>query len=161
MAGLSEAAAVGRIDDVKTLLDRKAWTKRQIQSAFMWAGGFGRTHVVELLLENGASARGQDGTGQTGLHTAALAGHLETVKALLRRKPPLELRNVWGGAVLDHALWASIHQDPTIDYTPIVEAVIQAGAEVHQEYLDWIRAEKLLLPASKPGIERLLYEALR
>jgi ankyrin repeat protein len=158
--GLSEAAALGRIDDVKTLLAEKAWTKRQIQSAFMWACGFGRTRVVELLLEKGASVREQDGNGQTGLHAAALAGHLGTVKALLKREPPLELRNVWGGAVLDHALWASIHHDPSVDYAPVVEALIRAGADVRQEYLDWIRAEKLLWPASKPRIEELLYEAV-
>jgi ankyrin repeat protein len=157
--GLSEAAALGRIDDVKTLLAGKACTKRQIQSAFMWACGFGRTRVVELLLEQGASVREQDGNGQTGLHAAALAGHLETVKALLKREPPLELRNVWGGAVLDHALWASIHHDPTVDYAPIVEALIQAGAKLRREYLDWIRAEKLLFPASKPRLEKLLQDA--
>jgi hypothetical protein len=43
---------------------------------------------------------------------------------------------------------------------PVVEALIRAGAEVRQEYLDWIRAEKLFWPASKPRIEGLLYEAL-
>jgi len=158
--GLSEAAALGRIDDLKTLLATKAGTMRQIQSAFMWACGFGRTHVVELLLEKGARVREQDGNGQTGLHAAALAGHLDTVKALLKCEPPLELSNVWGGKVLDHALWASIHHNPTVDYAPVVEAVIRAGAEVLQEYLDWIRAEKLLFPASKPRIEQLLREAL-
>ena len=94
------------------------------------------------------------------MHAAALAGHLETVKGLLKREPPLEMRNVWGGAVLDHALWASIHHDPTVDYAPVVEALIRAGAEVRQEYLDWIRAEKFLFPASKPRTEELLYEAL-
>jgi hypothetical protein len=154
--GLSESAALGRIDDVRTFLTQNAARKQQVQSAFMWACGFGRTNVVELLLAEGADVREQDGNGQTGLHAAALAGHLETVRALLKRNPPLELRNVWGGAVLDHTLWASIHHDPTVDYSPIVEALIQAGAKVRPEYLDWIRGEKLLLPASKPRIEELL-----
>jgi ankyrin repeat protein len=157
--GLPEAAALGRIDDVKTLLAEKTWTKRQIQSAFMWACGFGRTSVVELLLEEGADLRDQDGNGQTGLHAAALAGHLETVRALLKRQPLLELRNVWGGTVLEHTLWASIHHDPTVDYAPVVEALIQAGAKVRREYLDWIRAQQILFPASKPRLEELLHEA--
>jgi ankyrin repeat protein len=157
---LPEAAALGRIDEVKTLLAEKTPAKPQIQSAFMWACGFGRTSAAELLLEEGADVREQDGNGQTGLHAAALAGHLETVRALLKRQAPLELRNVWGGTVLSHTLWASIHHDPTVDYAPIVEALIQAGAKVYPEDRDWIREEKLLLPTSKPRIEELLRQAL-
>ncbi|HEY1239639.1 MAG TPA: ankyrin repeat domain-containing protein, partial [Bryobacteraceae bacterium] len=117
--------------------------------------------AVELLLEDGADVGGQDGNGQTGLHAAALAGQLEAVRALLQRQPPLELRNVWGGTVLENTLWASIHHDPTVDYAPVVEALIRAGANVHPEHLDWIRAQKLLFPASKPRIEELLHEALK
>jgi hypothetical protein len=79
---------------------------------------------------------------------------------LLKRQAPLELRNVWGGTVLSHTLWASIHHDPTVDYAPIVEALIQAGAKVYPEDRDWIREEKLLLPTSKPRIEELLRQAL-
>ena len=157
--GLSEAAALGRIDDVKRLLAEKTWTKRQIQSAFMWACGFGRTSAVELLQEHGADLQNQDGNGQTGLHAAALAGHLETVIALLKRRPPLELRNVWDGTVLEHTLWASIHHDPTVDYASVVEALILAGAKVRREHVDWIHAQKLLCPASKPRLEEILREA--
>jgi hypothetical protein len=47
------------------------------------------------------------------------SGHLETVRALLKRQPPLEVRNVWGGTGLANTLHAAIHHDPTVDYAPV------------------------------------------
>src|SRR5437879_1717494 len=51
----------------------------------------------------------KDNDGQTGLHLATLAGHIDTVKLLLSRGAPLEVENNWGGAVLSHALWAALN----------------------------------------------------
>ncbi len=93
----------------------------------MWACDFGRTAVVEFLVDKGADLGAQNQDGQTGLHVAALAGHLDTVKSLLNRHAPLEIENVWGGTVLSHVLWAAINHDPNVDYAPIVEALIRAG----------------------------------
>jgi ankyrin repeat protein len=163
-AGLSEAAALGRLDLVKAFLDeygpsRDNLIEKRIQSAFMWACEFGRTTVVEFLLDNGADARAQNRNGQTGLHVAALSGHLDTVKLLLKRNAPLDVLNVWGGTVLSNILWAAINHDPNIDYASIVEAVIDAGAKVEPGYLSWWREQKPLLPAAKPRIEELLVQA--
>ena len=89
-----------------------------------------------------------------------MTGRLETVGVLLKWQPPLELKNVWGGTVLENTLWASIHHDRTVDYGPVVKALIDAGAKVRDEHLDWIRSQRLLLPTSKPSIEELLHAAL-
>jgi len=151
--GLIGAAALGQLDVVRKLVNSD---KAQIQSAFMWACQFGRTDVAEFLIENGADVKVQDGNGMTGLHTAALGGHLDTVKLLLRRGSPLELENVWGGAVLANTLWAALHSDPNVDYAPIVEAVIGAGARVEPEFLTWWMAQTPLFPSSKNRIAELL-----
>ena len=152
------AASLGRLDLIKNFSNA---TKVEIQSAFMTACEFGRTQVVEFLLDKGADMRGQDGNGQTGLHSAALAGHVHTVKLLLERRAPLEVQNVWGGTVLGNVLWGAIHHDPNVDYVPIVEMLINAGAKVPPEFLTWWRAQDPLVASAKPRIEELLRRGLQ
>jgi hypothetical protein len=62
--------------------------------------------------------------------------------------------------VLESTLWASAHHDPAVDYAPVVDALVLAGAAVRQEYLDWIRGQQLFLPDSKPRMEERLRRAL-
>jgi len=164
-ARLSEASALGRWDLVKAFLDDDerlgdGLMKGQIQSAFMWACEFGRTSVVEFLLDKGADTGAQNQNGQTGLHLAALSGHLDTVRLLLTRYAPLEVLNAWGGTVLTNVLWAAVNHDPNTDYSLIVEALIGAGANVEPDYLTWWRQQKPLLPSAKPRIEELLKRRL-
>jgi len=54
-------------------------------------------------------------------------------------------------------LWAAINHDPNVDYAPIVESLIEAGAKVERGSLDWWRGQKVLFPASKLHIEALLH----
>jgi ankyrin repeat protein len=160
-AGISGAAALGRLDLVKNFFDedgrlKRITTKAQMQSAFMWACDYGRTNVVEFLLDKGADLRAQNENGQTGLHLAALAAALDTVKLLLKRQAPLEVRNMWGGTVLGNVLWAAVNHDPSVDYVPIVEAVLNAGAKVQAEFLIGWPRQNVLVPSAKPRIEELL-----
>jgi len=127
----------------------------------MSACEFGRTEVVEFLLDKGADLRGQDGNGQTGLHSAALAGHVDTVKLLLERQAPLEVKNVWGGTVLGNVLWGAIHHDSNVNYVPIVEMLITAGANVRAEFLTWWREQNPLVGSAKSRVEELLRGAVR
>ncbi|MBA3569939.1 MAG: hypothetical protein H0W28_11470, partial [Pyrinomonadaceae bacterium] len=87
---------------------------------------------------------------QTGLHWAATGGQLRTVKLLLDRKAPLEVKNIYGGTVLDQTLWSS-RNDPKPDHLPIIQALVNAGADVNgypgmKEDLDAV-----LLRAARPG----------
>jgi ankyrin repeat protein len=97
----------------------------------------GRTGVAEFLLEQGVDPRSQINSGQTGLHYAAHAGHLETVKMLLERKVPLEVKNMYDGTVLGQALWSAFNE-PKPDHLPIIEALIAAGAKVEPDWNKWI-----------------------
>ena len=132
---LYAAAGVGRLDVVKSFFkddgSRKARpAKKRLQSAFLYACGCGQKDVVEFLLNKGADLSDGGSDGQTPLHWAVIAGQLEMVKLLLKYKPPLESRNVYGGTVLGQTLWSAAHGgDPKV-YAEIIETLIAAGAEV-------------------------------
>jgi ankyrin repeat protein len=129
------AAGVGRLDLVKSFFKKNGSlkanaTKAEMEEAFILACLYGRTHIAKFLLERGVDPAAGANVGQTGLHLAAHGGHLQTVKYLLKRKAPLEVRNVYGGTVLGQATWSVMNGDPRIDYVPIIEALLHAGAKV-------------------------------
>src|SRR5215510_802965 len=119
---IRHAAALGRLDLVKRFVNEGAGVKAdesfiplpeepgeakaQVELAFIEACMCGRTGVAEFLLDQGVDPSSQINSGQTGLHYAAHSGHLETVKMLLERNVPLEVKNMYGGTVLGQALWS-------------------------------------------------------
>ncbi|HEX3251844.1 MAG TPA: ankyrin repeat domain-containing protein [Pyrinomonadaceae bacterium] len=131
---LEAAAALGRLDVVKSFFksdgSRKATPpKKQLQSAFLYACGYGQEDVVEFLLNKGVNLAYGGRDGQTPLHWAVIDGQLEMVKLLLKYKPPLESRNKYGGTVLGQTLWSAGHGgDPKL-YAEIIETLIAAGAK--------------------------------
>src|SRR5215510_8035747 len=132
-------------------------TSRKVRSSRpSWACEFGRTNVVAFLLNKGADVAAQNENGLTGLHLAALGGHLNAVELLLKRRSPLEIENVWGGTVLGNVLWAAVNYDPNVDYVPVIETIISAGANVRPEFLTWWRKQNVLVPSAKSRIENLL-----
>jgi hypothetical protein len=161
-ANLSAMAALGDLDNLRLQLDpaRPSTTDRpearHVQAAFWWACEFGRTAVAVYLLDCGADSGARNGNGQTGLHLAACDGWLDTVQRLLARGAPLEVENAWRATPLGSVLWSAVHHDPNVDYTPIVAALIDAGAAVDPRYLEWWRPQDVLTPSSKPRIEALL-----
>jgi hypothetical protein len=134
---LEGAAGVGRLDLVKTFLKGDA-TKAQMENGFLWACEYGRNSVVEFLLEKGVDLRTRGNTGLTGLHWAVAGGQLDTIRLLLDRGAPLEEKNVYGGTALGQALWSVFNSDPGVDYVPIIETLIQAGAEIEPGSLAWL-----------------------
>jgi ankyrin repeat protein len=115
---LEGAAGVGRLDLVKSFFNsdgslKNTATNAQMKDGFTWACEYGRTDVVEYLLDRGIDAgelfpRPQ---GQTGLHWAAHGGHIDTAKALLRRRAPLDVKDKsfggtplgWGASRMERA----------------------------------------------------------
>lgn len=95
--GLEEAAGLGRLDVVEGFFDetgkpKAGVTDELVNPAFRYACGYGRGEVAAFLLDHGTDPAGHSGDGQTGLHYAAVGGHLETIRVLLKRNPPLEVR---------------------------------------------------------------------
>src|SRR6266542_2568584 len=148
---LEGAAGVGRLDVVKSFFTddgspKPNVTKAEMQSGFIWACEYGRKDVVEFLLEKGVDLRAGENTGETALHLAAHRGQLEMIKLLLDRGAPLEVKNVYGGTVLGQATWSVMHGDPSIDFGPVIEALLVAGA----------RIEEADYPTGNKGVDEVL-----
>jgi hypothetical protein len=143
------AAAIGDLEFVKgavvdadtiradIALRTPAWRKldsatSHIEYALAFACKFGRSPVAEHLLALGVSPRSKDGHDMTALHWAAATGMTSVVEELLRRGAPLEARNAWEGTVLGSTLhFATQDPQPGVDYTRIVERLLEAGADVN------------------------------
>ena len=148
------AAAVGRLDLVRewvkdaTTLSKEHepyrgpyWVsipngvKGQIEMALAWACKFGRADVARYLIEVGVSARAQDKDQMTALHWASAMGMLDIIDMLLARGAPLEVRNTWGGTVLDSTAWFVTNwPQPNADYPQVVERLLKAGADPNEVY---------------------------
>jgi hypothetical protein len=90
----------------------------------------GRTKVAKFLMDRGIDVVAGDATGMNGFHWAANRGHLETVKLLIERKVPMEIKNMYGGTVLGQTMWSEIHESgPT--RIEVIEALLDAGANVN------------------------------
>jgi hypothetical protein len=126
---LEAAAGLGRLDVVKSFFKNGITpAKKKLQSAFLYASGRGHKDVVEFLLSKGVDLADGGRVGQTPLHWAVIEGQLEMVKLLLKYKPPLESRNIYGGTVLGQTMWSAAHGgDPKV-YAEIIETLIAAGA---------------------------------
>jgi hypothetical protein len=94
----------------------------------------GETTVAEYLLKRGVDSSGGSGTGLNAFHWAVNRGQLEAVRLLLKWKAPLEARSMYGGNVLDTAIWSAINE-PRPGQREIVEELLKAGARLHDEKL--------------------------
>ena len=92
----------------------------------------GRTSVAEYLLDHGVDPTAGDGTGMDAFHWAVNRGKLETVRLLIRRKAPLEVRNMHGTTVLGTAVWSIINEPWWPDQLRIIEELLAAGARVEE-----------------------------
>jgi hypothetical protein len=149
---LEGAAGVGRLDLVKSFFNsdgslKNTATSAQMKGGFTWACEYGRTDVVEYLLDRGIDV-GElflRPHGQTGLHWAAHGGHVDTVKALLRRRAPVDLKDKrFRGTPLDWALhgWSGRKTDAAASdsYHDVVTLLVAAGALVEP---GWLRDENV------------------
>lgn len=152
---LESAAGVGRIDVVQQFFDadgtlKPTATSTQMLRGFGWACEYGRTAVVEFLLNHGIDA-GAMLQGETGLHWAAFGGHLAIVDLLLERQGPLDIVDErFDATPLSWALyaWGTDPKHPD-RYYRVVEQLVAAGATVKPEWLEHstIRADARMVQA--------------
>lgn len=143
---LEAAAGLGRLDVVKSFFEengkpKPSATKAQTERALLWSCEYGQNAVAEFLLQAGVPLETQADTGQTALHWAVIGGHLDTISLLLDRGAPLEAKNSYGATALGQALWSALHADGRIDYFPVIETLLKAGAKIEAETRSWITQE--------------------
>jgi hypothetical protein len=148
---LESAAGVGQLDVVRTCFRadgklKPGATRKQMQFGLNWACEYGRMSVVTFLLDQGADLTVADAHGQTALHWAVIGGQMETVRILLKRRAPLEAKNAYGGTVLGQAVWSALHDQAGIDYLPVIEMLLAAGAD----------ASAVALPTGNQRIDQAL-----
>jgi len=140
---LEGAAGVGRLDVVKSFFKddgslKTPATQQQLKDGFAWACEFGRTNVVDFLLERGMEIDAKlKHNGQTGLHWAAFGGHVDTVKLLLLRGAPIDAKDEsFGGTPLGWALygWGAPESPGRADYYEVVALLAQAGAKLEPKW---------------------------
>jgi hypothetical protein len=144
---LEGAAGVGRLELVKCFFNsdgslRSTATTAQMKDGFIWACEYGRAEVVEYLLDRGidVSELMPRPHGQTGLHWAAHGGHVDAVRALLRRHAPVDVKDErFSGTPLDWALhgWSDRKTDAAANnsYHEVVTLLVAAGSPVEPGWL--------------------------
>ena len=139
---LEGAAGVGRLDIVQSFFNtdgtmKPSATSEQMKNGFAWACEFGRTEVVEFLLDHGLDAGAALRHGQTGLHWAAFAGQVAIVELLLKRHAPLNAKEDSHGATpLGWAIYAREHDAGLVQphrFDLVVSLLIAAGAKVEAD----------------------------
>jgi ankyrin repeat protein len=143
---LEGAAGVGRLDVVQSFFSndgnlKPPATQDQLKAGFGWACEFGRTAMVEYLLERGmeAGARTHPEAGETGLHWAAYEGHADLVRLLLDSGAPVDIRDHrHHGTPLDWALyaWGNAPPGKATRFYEVVALLARAGAKVDQQWYE-------------------------
>jgi hypothetical protein len=145
---LEGAAGVGRLDVVKSFFRddgslKPRATQNQMNAGFAWACEFGRTAVIEFLLQQGMEVGAKltrDGE-ETGLHWAAYEGHAEIVRLLLERGAPIEAKDRrHGGTPLGWALyaWGNAPEGEAKRgrYYEVVAHLVRAGAKLDPQWYE-------------------------
>ena len=89
-------------------------TWKQLESAFLYACGYGSAEVVGYLLERGIDPGLRNAEGRTGLHWAAYGAHGDVVKLLLDCGAPVHAQDErFQATPLDVALWERDHSSDT------------------------------------------------
>jgi hypothetical protein len=140
---LEEAAGVGYLDVVKRYFDDSGnlaggATRRQMESGFLYACGYGHADVVRFLLERGVDPGMRNDDSQTGLHWAAYGPHVEVVEVLIEAGAPVNVMDA--------------HQRMPLDWA--VGACVGAGtAEERQRGYEMVA--RLIRAGAKPDLQRL------
>jgi hypothetical protein len=124
------------------------------------ASFLGRSMVVAYLLDKGVDPLAGMRSGMNGFHYAASCGKLDVVKVMIDRKVPMEVVNRYGGTVLGQALWSAIYEHEAT-HGEIIEALINAGAKIDQDTLEWWEKQDVPSPESKDRVTTALRRALK
>jgi ankyrin repeat protein len=142
---LEDAAGVGRLDVVRTYFNEKGAlingaTPRQLEAGFLYACGYGRSNVVEYLLDKGVDPNVHNKEGQTGLHWASYGPHVEVASFLLQAGADVGLReHEHGGTPLEWAVygWSQCRDaDDRARACTLIALLVRAGGTLDPRWFD-------------------------
>lgn len=93
-----------------------------LAEALTTACWLGEVEVARYLLDLGVDPEAGTATGMNALHWAANRGQLAVVELLLSRGVSADALSMYGGTVLDTALWSAEHE-PKPDHARIIAAL--------------------------------------
>ncbi|MDB6052904.1 MAG: ankyrin repeat protein [Verrucomicrobiales bacterium] len=140
---LEGAAGLGMLELVKTFFDHNGalqpnTTRKEAEFGFTWACEYGRTSVVDCLLQMGIDVHSVP-HGETGLHWAAYNGDVGLLSLLLNRKASVStIDQRFHGTPLDWALYGWSNPPlgaPSGDYYGVVRHLVAAGAKANSSWL--------------------------
>ena len=108
-------------------------TMAELFAAACWLG---HVRSAEYLLDKGVEPYAGMRTGLSGFHWAASSGKLNVIKLLTSRNVPTEIKGMYDNTVLGQALWSAVNEH-TSDHAEIVEILINGGAYVWPNTLEW------------------------
>jgi hypothetical protein len=115
----------------------------------------GRIATVRYLLDKGVDPYAGMKTGLAGPHYAVSSGHLELVQVLIEKKIGLEVKNSYGGTILEQALWSAVNEHkPT--HAVVIEALINAGATIPNGTREWWNEQTIPFPRTKTRVADML-----
>ena len=127
------AGADARAPIVRWHLERRFDDEPEaLAEALTCACFLGQAEVAEYFLRQGVPTLGGAATGLNAFHWAANRGQLEAVRLLIRWRALFGTRSMYGGNVLDTAVWSAINE-PRPDHLRIIEELIEAGARLEHE----------------------------
>ena len=101
------------------------------KEAIVDAGKSGNVLALNAMLEYGFPIDVQDSQGFSALHWASWYGQVDAVKFLLDQGAPLELKNIYGGTVIDGTVWGYANSDGNpIHAEEILTLLANAGADL-------------------------------
>jgi ankyrin repeat protein len=143
---LEAAAGVGRLDVVQTFFEadgrlKPSATFQQMKDGLAWACEFGRTEVVQFLLDADRRAGARlSQSGHNGLHWAAYTANPALVTLLLEQGTPVQTKDErHNGAPLEWALYGWHNPPPGAqpeNYYPVVALLVQSGATPDSNWFD-------------------------
>jgi hypothetical protein len=141
---LEAAAGVGRLDVVQRFFTESGAlqhaTPDQMRRGFAWACEYGKTGVVEFLLQKGMDVGARlPNHGQTGLHWAAGSGYPDVARVLLEHGASVhaedEAFNVTPLAWALHGWGEGPRRGSTPDdYYAVVRTLVSAGSAVDPQW---------------------------
>ncbi len=143
---LEGAAGAGNLEIVRSFFNddgslRPPAMPKQMKDGFAWACEFGRTAVVDFLLQRGMEVDAKlPHHGQTGLHWASYGGHADTVKLLLERGAPVDAKDEsFDGTPLGWALYGWGNSRVMAErgrYYEAVAMLVRAGAKLDSSWFE-------------------------